>query len=85
MKRKGEHFHDPDTLGVKCLELKAGIKRLTRNTHDATHQIMGEELEESSEAAVAKLPKLESINVPSAERNRLLKQFLYNQTAFRIL
>eukprot|EP00800_Vazella_pourtalesii_P004973 TRINITY_DN15743_c0_g1_i1.p1 TRINITY_DN15743_c0_g1~~TRINITY_DN15743_c0_g1_i1.p1 ORF type:complete len:148 (-),score=7.23 TRINITY_DN15743_c0_g1_i1:165-608(-) len=86
VKRTGGHLHDPDILGVKCLELKARVKPLARNTHDGTHQIMGEELEESCEATVAKLPKLESIKrTIRRERDRLLKQLLYNQTAFRIL
>ena len=60
-KRTGEHLHGLDTLGVNCLEIKAGIKRKARDTHDSTHHIIGNELETTNGPTAVKLPKIESM------------------------
>ncbi|KAI6648615.1 hypothetical protein LOD99_7972 [Oopsacas minuta] len=61
VKRTNEHLHVPDVQTTGCCEIKAGIKRKTRDTQDSSHHIIGEGMLTASEGTTGKLPKLDSL------------------------
>ncbi|KAI6648616.1 hypothetical protein LOD99_7973 [Oopsacas minuta] len=61
VKRTNEHLHVPDVQTTGCCEIKAGIKRKTRDTQDSSHHIIGEGMLTASEGTTGKLPKLNSL------------------------
>ena len=59
IKRTNIHLHLPNEEEIDCTTTKSRLKRKVCDTHDSTHEILGDVLEKFNKGTTMKLPKLD--------------------------